>query len=105
MPELNDESNAMRLIRRDDRHAAQRTLQRRAIGDRDAVVVARNDLVVVRIRPFDQTGKHRGERRAEAEVVFALGDLELLVLGKQLGESARALSAGRSDRSAERRRT
>ena len=47
------------------------------------VVLPRDDLLVVRVRPLDQPGEDLGRGRAEAEMVVAPGDLDFLLGAEQ----------------------
>src|SRR5207244_10640211 len=73
----------MRLVGCDDRHAFERACECELVGDGVLVVVFWNDLLVVRIRTFDETREHCREGRPEAEVIVAPRDLELFVFRKQ----------------------
>ena len=73
----------MCLIGRHDDHPAEGTGERRLVDDGDAVVVAGNDRIVVRVRAFDQAGEDGGQRRAEAEVVIAPCDLQVFLGGAE----------------------
>ena len=67
----------MRLIARDDAHAAQRRGHRRLVDRRLLVVLARDHLLVVGIRSLDQAGIHQRAAGAETDMVIALGELDL----------------------------
>src|SRR6058998_849341 len=63
-------SLATTLMRQRRRHG-------RFVDRRLLVVLARDDLLVIRIRPFDQAGEHQRAAGAEADMVVALGQLDL----------------------------
>src|SRR6266699_3474331 len=71
----------MRLVTRYDAHAAQRRGYRGLIDGRLLVVLARDHLLVVRIRPFDQSRKDQRAAGAEADMVVTLGELDLGIAG------------------------
>src|SRR5690606_18247749 len=77
------EADPVRLLTGDHRHAAQRLGERGLVRDRDLVVVPRDDLLVVRVRPLDQTGEDVRAALAEAEVVLAPGHLDLRGLAEE----------------------
>jgi hypothetical protein len=70
------------LIRGHNRHALERTDERLLVGDRDLVVVARDNLLVVGVRALDEPRVDHGKWRAEADVILSAADLELFLGGK-----------------------
>src|SRR6185437_9825453 len=64
----------------------ERLRERVSISERDAVVVARDHLLVRRIRAFYEARKDRSQRRAEAQVVFAARDLEVFFCREEASE-------------------
>src|SRR5207302_6082099 len=77
------QADSMGLVRCDDRHALQRARKSEFVRDGVLVVVLRNHLLVIRIRPFDEASEHRREWRAKAEMIVTPGDLDLFVFRKE----------------------
>src|SRR5690606_9258853 len=77
------EADPMRLLARDDGHAPERGGKRSLLDDRDLVVVPRDHLLVIRIRPLDQPSEDPRPAAAETEVVLAPRDLDLVVRAEE----------------------
>src|SRR5690606_31006065 len=73
------EPHTVRLVTRDDRHSTERLGELVLVRDRVLVVVTRDDLLVIRVRPLDQSRVDLRTVLPEAEVVFAACDLDLVI--------------------------
>src|SRR5687767_8853688 len=76
----------MCLVRCNHRHSFQRACQCDFVAYRNPVIVTWNNLLVVRVRPFDQPCEYRGKWRTKAEVIVALSNLQFLLSWEQTAD-------------------
>jgi len=73
----------MCLVRGNYRHSLHALANAIFISNSNAIVVLWDDLLIIRVRPFNQTGEDRCKRRPESNMVISPCNLELFLGGKE----------------------